>query len=270
LFAKSWYDGLLPDLRGEVINDASNPGPYNWHINTRENWGEPWYAGFRKSQTLYRLKNQHYFRRNLMPGMLGWFQLTSETTLEDIQWLLARAAGFDAGFCITTSLESVKNNPHEREILAAVKAWESARNAHAFPEALLPSLQNIDTEYELSQASPRMWSITPITSLKFSVGSDSHSLSFKIPTYLRGSKLIVQVPTKVKLSHWSLSLDGQPLKPNWPEEIDGYRYLSIDLSNAEAGPHRLTISGRVVGAKDAALDCELRTPAAKPQSLTVQ
>ena len=47
---------------GQVINDASNPGHFNWHIYTRMNWGEPWYAGFRESQTLYRFKNQVLFR----------------------------------------------------------------------------------------------------------------------------------------------------------------------------------------------------------------
>lgn len=48
------------------------------------NWGEPWYAGFRESQTEYRLKNQAYFQRNMMPGMLGWFQMRPETSMEDI------------------------------------------------------------------------------------------------------------------------------------------------------------------------------------------
>jgi RNA polymerase sigma factor (sigma-70 family) len=95
LFVTTWYDHLRDDLRGRVINDASNPGHYFWHIYTRMNWGEPWYAGFRESQTEYRLKNQEYFRRNLMPCMLGWFNITAQTSLEDIEWLLARAAGFD-------------------------------------------------------------------------------------------------------------------------------------------------------------------------------
>jgi len=90
LFAKAWYDHLSPSLRGQVINDASMPGAYIWHIQTRDNWGEPWYAGFRQSQTQYRLDNQRYFHRNLMPGMLGWFSLTSETSLEDVQWLPRR------------------------------------------------------------------------------------------------------------------------------------------------------------------------------------
>ena len=100
LFVTTWYDHLDDRLRGKVITDASNPGHYFWHIYTRMNWGEPWYAGFRESQTEYRLKNQDYFRRNLMPCMLGWFNMTGQTSLEDIEWLLARAAGFGRGVCV--------------------------------------------------------------------------------------------------------------------------------------------------------------------------
>ena len=61
LFTKAWYDTLSSSFQGGVINDASNPGHFSWHIYTRMNWGEPWYAGFRESQTLYRFKNQLYF-----------------------------------------------------------------------------------------------------------------------------------------------------------------------------------------------------------------
>ncbi len=106
LFTKAWFDALNPELRGQIVNDASNPGHFNWHINTRMNWGEPWYAGFRESQTLYRFKNQVLFERNYMPHMLGWFALRANTSIEDAEWLLARAAGFDAGFTLATSLAS--------------------------------------------------------------------------------------------------------------------------------------------------------------------
>jgi len=41
-----------------------------------------------------------------MPHMLGWFALRPDTSIEDAEWLLARAAGFDAGFALATSLAS--------------------------------------------------------------------------------------------------------------------------------------------------------------------
>jgi hypothetical protein len=151
LFAEWWYRTLRPDLQGHVINDASNPGHYFWHIYTRMNWGEPWYAGFRESQTQYRLMNQRYFERNLMPRMLGWFKMGPATSLEDAEWLMARSAGFDAGFAFVTGPETVARNGFGDRILDAIRTWETARLAGAFPAAMKPRLQDIAREFALAE-----------------------------------------------------------------------------------------------------------------------
>ncbi len=77
LMTTTWYDNLDENIKSHLIADASRTSHYFWHIYSRMNWGEPWYAGFRESQTEYRFKNQKYFERNLMPGMLGWFLMTT-------------------------------------------------------------------------------------------------------------------------------------------------------------------------------------------------
>ncbi len=172
LFTQAWYEALEPGLRGQVINDASNPGHFNWHIYTRMNWGEPWYAGFRESQTLYRFKNQLYFERNLMPRMLGWFALRPDTSLEDAEWLLARAAGFDAGFTLATSLAStaqLEADPHAAEvarefgavpaILDAIRQWETARMARAFPADLRAALCDNNREFHLQASGAGAWDL---------------------------------------------------------------------------------------------------------------
>ena len=166
LFTQSWFDRLSPALRGQVINDASNPGHFTWHIYTRMNWGEPWYAGFRESQTQYRLKNQNYYARNLMPRMLGWFQMNAETTLEDAEWLLARAAGFDAGFCLVTSPDTVRKNGVGDTILAAIHRWETARLAGAFPEQAKAALRDTQHEFQLETVSADTWNLYPVHSVK--------------------------------------------------------------------------------------------------------
>ena len=151
LFAQWWYEALKPELRGSVITDASNPGHYFWHMYTRMNWGEPWYAGFRESQTQYRLMNQRYFERNLMPRMLGWFQMGTATSLEDAEWLMARSAGFNAGFALVTGPDAVAKNGFGEEILTAIRTWENARLSGAFPESLAPALQDISREFTLAE-----------------------------------------------------------------------------------------------------------------------
>jgi hypothetical protein len=170
LFTKSWYDALKPELRGRMINDASMPKHFTWHIATRYNWGEPWYAGFRQSQTLYRMKNQLFYTRNLIPHMLGWFSLRRQTTPEDVEWLCARAAGFDAGFALATSFASKATqnagdaadlDRTRAAILDVVNQWETARQGGAFPESVKPLLQDVNREFHLVAVGAGEWELRP-------------------------------------------------------------------------------------------------------------
>ena len=170
LFTVAWYDALKPELRGHVINEASNPGHFNWHIATRYNWGEPWYAGFRQSQTLYRLKNQLFYTRNLIPRMLGWFAVRAETTPEDAEWLCARAAGYDAGFALAASFDSKATqssgdvagmDKKKAAIFEVINQWETARLSGAFPESLKAELQDVNREFHLVAVGPGEWELQP-------------------------------------------------------------------------------------------------------------
>ncbi|MGQ7871017.1 hypothetical protein [Sunxiuqinia sp. sy24] len=158
-FAKEWYDNLNPDLQGKVIMDASNPGHYFWHMYTRMNWGEPWYAGFRESQTQYRLMNQDFYRRNLMPCMLGWFSMSEQISLEDVEWLLARAAGFDAGFALTTSERIVATNGLGNQLLETIAMWEKLRHAGAFTTDQKKLMEDIKNEFHLVPLSENTWNL---------------------------------------------------------------------------------------------------------------
>ena len=161
LFIKNWFDNLKPELQGKVINDASNPGHFNWHINTRYNWGEPWYAGFRESQTSYRLMNQDFFRRNLLPAMLGWFSMSPQTSIEDAEWLLARAAGFDAGFAFNVNFDVVEENGQSDAIFNLIKNWETARMARAFSQEQKVKMQDIKNEFHLEPVTDGEWQLFP-------------------------------------------------------------------------------------------------------------
>jgi hypothetical protein len=174
LFTKAWYDALKPALCGRVINDASLPTHFTWHIATRYNWGEPWYAGFRQSQTLYRLKNQLFYTRNLIPRMLGWFSVREETTMQDAEWLCARAAGYDAGFALATSFDSKATQTSsdvagvdnkKAAILDVINQWETARQCGAFPKSMKPDLQDVNREFHLAAVGAGEWELQPVKPL---------------------------------------------------------------------------------------------------------
>ena len=173
IFAMAWYDGINPKQRGHVIADASNSGHYLWHLHWYYNWGEPWYAGFRESQTEQRFKNQAFFARNLLPHMMGWFSLSAKTTVADIEWMLARSAGYDAGFALATNSAFVANQVTAREsstpqtqlmgeILDAIRIWESARLAGAFSAGQKAMLRDNTREFHLEPSGPGEWLLHPM------------------------------------------------------------------------------------------------------------
>lgn len=162
LFTNTWYENLDDEIKAHYIADASRTSHYFWHTYTRMNWGEPWYAGFRESQTEYRLKNQEYFNRNMMPGMLGWFSLREFTSLEDIEWMLARSAGFDAGYAFVLSQRVLSINGQSKEILKQVKNWEYARQNGAFTAAQKEKMKDPGNEFHLAPNGENAWHLFSI------------------------------------------------------------------------------------------------------------
>jgi hypothetical protein len=170
LFTNTWWNEMRPEIRQSFINDASRAYHFTWHIATRYNWGEPWYAGFRESQTMLRLKNQVLYTRNLIPRMLGWFSIRKGITLEDAEWLGARSAGFDAGFALAISFESQAQQaaasglsiaPETLAIFDAIRRWETARQSGAFLAHLKASLQDVTREFHLAEIGPNEWELQP-------------------------------------------------------------------------------------------------------------
>ena len=162
-FTQTWYDQLSPEIRAHYIADASRTSHFFWHLYSRMNWGEPWYAGFRESQTEYRLKNQPYFRRNYMPAMLGWFSLRPTTSLADVEWMLARSAGFEAGYAFVVGYETLAQNALADSILSLLGTWEAARMAGAFSPEQRAALQDISREFHLEAAGPGRWTLAEVT-----------------------------------------------------------------------------------------------------------
>lgn len=158
LFANLFYD----NLDHEVLNGTSNSEPFYWHINTYCNWGEPWYGGFTESMQQYRIDNQGLFDRNYLPHMLGWYLLTDSTTLAEMEWMLARAAGYNAGFAMATSLEALRNNPVTGDLLNAIKIWEICRRDRAFQPELIGDLRDPKKEFHLEQVSPVVFNLYPM------------------------------------------------------------------------------------------------------------
>lgn len=280
LFTKTWYDTLSPAIKGRVINDASNPGHFFWHIYTRMNWGEPWYAGFRESQTEYRFMNQRYFSRNLMPHMLGWFNMTPEISLEDAEWLMAKSAGYDAGFCLVTSPEGVKQNGDGGAILAAIREWEKARFAGAFSEDQKAILRDNRREFRLKPVDADSWDLTEVASTKAHLPvSGSTDVALDNPFASQPLELIVQVTKDTEIEDLKVALDGATsVRIPGAVRTGGIRYqgganatlvdanwrrigtvpVAGGLPSVSKGKHNIAVSAKFSGPKPGEVKLEFR------------
>jgi hypothetical protein len=203
LFTTTWYEHLSDDIRRHVIADASRTTHFFWHIYTRMNWGEPWYAGFRESQTEYRLKNQPYFRRNYMPGMLGWFRMTPQTTIEDVEWMLARSAAFAAGYAFVTSFEALERDGFTDSILDAIGQWERLRMADAFGAEQRASMEDVAREFHLESVGPDAWSLVEIHVRVF-----RHERAARQPGEPASSSFTFENPGPEQTLPWIVSAEG--------------------------------------------------------------
>jgi hypothetical protein len=188
------------------------------------NWGEPWYAGFRESQTEYRLKNQDYFKRNLMPAMLGWFNMTPETSVEDIEWMLARSAAFNAGYAFCTRYETLEQNGRSDEILRLLGEWEKARISGAFTDEQKRRMENIENEFHLETVSESEWDFYQIYSFKF-----RHANRARQPGEPSSSTWRFENPAESQTMRFILTADNGSLEAI-KFEIDGIGEMGLPAS----------------------------------------
>ncbi|MDR3713638.1 MAG: hypothetical protein P4L51_12525 [Puia sp.] len=157
-FVDLWYRSL----DRYVLTCGAGTFHYYWHIYSFMNWGEPWYNALRQSQVNYRIENQRYFDRNYMPHMLGWFSLGVDYRPEEIEWIQARSAAFNAGYLLRVD-ESIEKNGFKDEIFTAVTEWQKARNAGAFSVDQIEKFKDPKSEFHLQRTGPNQWQLYPVS-----------------------------------------------------------------------------------------------------------
>jgi hypothetical protein len=94
-----------------------------------------------------------------MPHMLGWYLLSENTTLPEMEWMLARAAGYSAGFAMVARPDALRKNPITNSLLDAIREWETARHGNAFSAAQREALKNPKNEFHLEKIATGKWTL---------------------------------------------------------------------------------------------------------------
>lgn len=165
--ANYFADEFLNRVNHLVVNGSSIINHYYWNNNSYINWGEPWYASFRESQSEHRFSLQPFFERNYMHNMLGWFLMTPDTSVEDIEWMMARAAGFNAGYAFVANYEALKENPFTDQIIERIRIWEEAKELSIFSDEQIIGLKNQEEDFHLEKIGANQWRLNHFERLHF-------------------------------------------------------------------------------------------------------
>lgn len=236
-FALRVYDGV--DF--ELVNGSSRTTHFYWHINHYINWGEPWYGKFRESQSEYRFANQPFLEANYLPNMLGWFSLTPSTSLEDIEWMLAKGAGYNAGFALSARYDALKGNPNTDKILETIRIWEKARLDLAFSDDQKMELKDMSKEFRLRETADNDWSLASFQNHVFEF--TKLELQPGQPTYTewKFNNGGMEQPLK-----FTISLEGGGAVGDISLEVVNYATLNIMETLKEGEKFSLNENGKLI------------------------
>jgi hypothetical protein len=215
-------DKVIKDTKHTLVNGTSRSYHYYWHLCHYWNWGEPWYGGFRESQGDYRLENQPFLERNYMPNMLGWFLLSPTTTTEDIEWMMARAAGYNAGFALVARYKSLQKNPNTAQLLALVKLWQEAYRSKIFSTDQIARLKNPENDFRLEKHNAS-WKLYQFKKYKFE--HQSKVLQPGEPTFSKWEFTNEEADQDLNFTLTMMGKEGKVINP-WIE-LDGYFLVEL-------------------------------------------
>lgn len=161
--------------------DASITSHNLWHYFSRMTWGDENYQNATRVGTL-KFKNQAFYKRNYIPPMMGaglklttltWNRLAS--TVDDAEWQLSKNAGYDAGYGIDASINTIRNLGNIDEIIRISNIWEEARSLNAFSPDQKKRLADPAGEWHLEKTGEGQWLLSPMKYHEF----DCDSLSSK-------------------------------------------------------------------------------------------
>jgi len=156
-YACSEYVRRVYEVAGsELLSDASTPSHYRWHAHSYHNWGEPYYDyQGRGGMFQYRIHNQEFFRRNLIPGMLGQYSVRLATDKfeathpENFEFTMAQTVANNAGMGFDVAANVLKGHGLTDYLLERIRLWEDMRFHGVIPEKLREDMKDENANWPL-------------------------------------------------------------------------------------------------------------------------
>ena len=149
------------NAKRDVLYTGSRMTAWSWYIISYISWGEfDKGKGFRGTMLDLRIRRQIQLEKSLMPHKLGQ-HYPDEATLEDINWLMGQAIGWDAGVEFDTRPSEFAKNTQAGEIKAAIRTWEKARMSGKVTARQKLLLRQIDRVYGIERSGSK-WRLVPL------------------------------------------------------------------------------------------------------------
>ena len=97
---------------------------------------------------------------NYFPATFGGnFAFTPSSTMQEYENIEAISVGLGVTYALELSEESVESCPQKYEIFNAIKIWENARAANAFPPGVKKELQDTSKYFHLEAVNANNWNL---------------------------------------------------------------------------------------------------------------
>lgn len=164
--AKRFYRRLFETAHKEGIDNLRVTGATlsggNWHYHSTWNvgGGEHMYNYKTRSWGIEGKDLRNVTFGNYFPSSFGGnFALTPSSTIQEYENIEAISVGLGVTYLLQLSEKSVESCPEKYGIFKAVKTWENARSANAFPRSIKMILRNPDRQFHLEQLDNNHWKL---------------------------------------------------------------------------------------------------------------
>lgn len=129
-------------LQADLLTPSSKQ--YLSRVNENQYWNESMRTKIIETLT----EKQVFYHENQMPWMIGNFNIhladknRKATSMEELEWLLSKAAAFDAGFGLDFSAEAMRKHGLTNIMLNTIKIWETLRLSQAFSDDIKETLKD--------------------------------------------------------------------------------------------------------------------------------
>ena len=97
---------------------------------------------------------------NYFPATFGVnFGMNANSTVADYEHIQAISVGAGATYLMQLNQKSIESCPQKYDIFKAIRTWENARAANAFPRWVKKELSNPDNQFHLEQIDTHTWKL---------------------------------------------------------------------------------------------------------------